>query len=178
MQTTNLGKVAIGTNKLKKSKIPLNRNIYGSCGFGEVNVHQLLEVDADEKTMLSNEVLLYLANVVSPTYGHVTQKFWNYFVAYTDLFKNYGALMSQTNVRRSAGVFVPQELPYMPKCLLLCAMLRGAHMSVYEVTVNSAGERIYTHPVADASNSSEIAQVTNFWNNLSQRMGGISVVRP
>lgn len=172
MQTTNLGEVAIGTNKLKKSKIPLNRNIYGSCGFGEVNVHQLLEVDADEKTMLSNEVLLYLANVVSPTYGHVTQKFWNYFVAYSDLFKNYGALMSQTNVRRSAGVFVPQELPYMPKCLLLCAMLRGAHMSVYEVTVNSAGERIYTHPVADASNSSEIAQITTFWNNLSQRMGG------
>lgn len=172
MQTTNLGSVAIGSDKLKHKKIPLNRNIYGSCGFGEVNVHQLLQVDADEKTMLSNEVLLYLANIVSPTYGHVAFKFWNYFVAYTDLFKNYGALMSQTNVKRSGGLFVPTRLPYMPKNLLLCSMLQGAHMTVYEVNISASGERTYSHPVANAGSSSELQNVTNFWNNLHTRMNG------
>lgn len=172
MQTTNLGSVAIGTNKLKHSKIPLNRNISGSCGFGEVNVHQVLQVDADEKTMISNEVLLYLANIVSPTYGHVNFKFWNYFVAYSDLFKNYPALMSQTNVKRSGGLFVPTELPWIPKCLLLAAMLQGAHMTVYEVNVSSSGTRTYTHPVADAGNSSELAQVATFYNNLFTRLDG------
>lgn len=172
MQTTNLGSVAIGTEQFKHKKIPLNRNIYGSCGFGEVNVHQLMQVDADEKTMISNEVLLYLANVVSPTYGHVNFKFWNYFVAYSDLFKNYGALMSQTNVKRSAGLFVPTRLPYMPKCLLLCAMLQGAHMSVYEVRINSAGERIYEHPVAAAGNSTEMGNIASFYNTVDQFLNG------
>lgn len=172
MQTTNLGSVAIGAEGFKHKKIPLNRNIYGSCGFGEVNVHQLLQVDADEKTMLSNEVLLYLANVVSPTYGHVAFKFWNYFVAYSDLFKNYGAFLSQTNVKRSGGLFVPTMLPYMPKCLLLCAMLQGAHMTVYEVSVDSVGERTYEHPVASASNSAEMQLVGAFYNTVTQDLGG------
>lgn len=172
MQTTNLGSVAIGAEGFKHKKIPLNRNIYGSCGFGEVNVHQLLQVDADEKTMLSNEVLLYLANIVSPTYGHVAFKFWNYFVAFSDLFKNYGPFLSQTNVKRSGGLFVPTQLPYMPKCLLLCAMLQGAHMSVYEVRTNSAGERIYEHPVAAAGNSSEMANIASFYNTVDQFLNG------
>lgn len=173
MQTTNLGNVAVKNAGFKHSKIPLNRNIYGSCGFGEINVHQVLPVDADEKTMISNEVLLYLASVCSPTYGHVSLKFWNYFVAYTDLYKNYPALMSQTNVKRSGGLFVPTRLPYIPKNLLLCAMLNGAHMSVYEVTVNADGTRNYYHPIAQAGNATELQNITNFWNNLHTRMNGL-----
>ena len=173
MQTTNLGKVAVKNDGVSRSKEPLNRNIYGSCGFGEVSVHQLLQLEPDDKTMINNETLLYLASIVSPTYGHVNLKFWNYFVQMTDLTKNYKEFLAQTNVRRSGGLFVPTQMPHAPRNLVALMFLFGAHMTAYEVTVDNAGVRTYTTPSGTYGNSAEMAKLATFYGNLVARSGGL-----
>lgn len=173
MQTTNLGKVAIKNDGVSRSKEPLNRNIYGSCGFGEVSVHQLLQLEPDDKTMINNETLLYLASIISPTYGHVNLKFWNYFVQMTDLTKNYKEFLAQTNVRRSGGLFVPTQLPHAPRNLVALMFLYGAHMTAYEVSVDPSGTRTYTTPSGTYGNPSEMAKLATFYGNLVARSGGL-----
>lgn len=171
MQTTNLGMAPVKSALGKTNKIPLNRNIYGSCGFGEVFVHNFKQVEADTKQMLSNETLLYLASVVSPTYGHVNMKFWTYFVAFSDLSRNVAGMLSQTNVVRAGSVLVPTKVPHIPRNLLSLLFLFGAQCSIYKVDVELTGERKYTQPSAMSNSAADIQNILDFVADVRTKTG-------
>ena len=65
MQSNSVGNVKIKTSTFKRSKFPLNKNVYTSCGFGEVQPIQCLALRPDSKTVLRPESLVYLASLAS-----------------------------------------------------------------------------------------------------------------
>lgn len=173
MQTVNLGMAPVKTAVDKKNKIPLNRNIYGSCGFGEVFPHNFKQVEAGTEQELSNETLLYLASVVSPTYGHVNMKFWTYFVAFSDLSRNVAAMLGQTNIVRAGNLIVPTKVPHVPRNLLSLLFLFGAQCSIYKVDIEIDGERKYTHPFAMSNNGDDFQNIFDFVNHVRTASGNL-----
>lgn len=143
MKTTNLGNVAVGNFGVKRSKIPINRNIYSSCGFGEVQVGQLLQVDADTETSFSVENLTFVEPIVAPTYGHASVKYWHYFVAMRDLFNDFDAFLAKTNVRKVGGLYVVNKLPHVRRNLLSTLLLWGCHCTIYKYQKSVQGHHIY-----------------------------------
>ena len=117
MQTTNLGNVAIQNQGVKRSAFPINRNIYTTCGFGEVQPVQLLPVKPHSATNFSIESLDYLASLVSPTYGHVNLEYYHYFVAYEDLFEEFSRMMAETARANSYNgqLQIMNTLPFMTR---------------------------------------------------------------
>ena len=143
MKTTNLGNVAVGNFGVKRSKVPINRNIYSSCGFGEVQVGQLLQVDPDTETSFSVENLTFVEPIVAPTYGHASVKYWHYFVAMRDLFADFDAFLAKTNVRKVGGLFVVNKLPHVKRNLLSTLLLWGCKCTIYKYSKDQAGHHIY-----------------------------------
>ena len=141
MQTTNLGNVAIQNQGVKRSKFPINRNIYTTCGFGEVQPVQLLPVKPHSATGFNMESLDYLASLVSPTFGHVNLEYYHYFVAYEDLFTEFPRMMAETARANSYSGQLQYitNLPFMTRKLLASWMLWGAHLSIYEVSSSVNG---------------------------------------
>ena len=143
MKTTNLGNVAVQDIGVKRSNLPINRNVFTSCGFGEVQPVQFLQVDADTETTFSIEDLTFVEALAAPVYGHCSVKYWHYFVAMRDLFKDFDALLAQTKVRKVGGLFVPHNVPYAPRNLISTMLLWGAKCTVYQYQVNSSGDKDY-----------------------------------
>ena len=143
MKTTNLGNIAVGNFGVKRSKIPINRNIYSSCGFGEVQVGQLLPVDADTETSFSVENLTFVEPIVAPTYGHASVKYWHYFVAMRDLFNDFDAFLAKTNIRKVGGLYVVNKLPHVRRNLLSTLLLWGCKCTIYKYTKSNQGHHIY-----------------------------------
>ena len=143
MKTTNLGNVAVQDIGVKRSSLPINRNVFTSCGFGEVQPIQFLQVDADTETTFSVEDLTFVEALAAPVYGHCSVKYWHYFVAMRDLFKDFDALLAQTKVRKVGGLFVPHNVPYAPRNLISTMLLWGAKCTVYQYKVNSNGDKEY-----------------------------------
>lgn len=143
MKTTNLGNVAVQDIGVKRSNIPINRNVFTSCGFGEVQPLQVLQVDADTETTFSVENLTFVEPIVAPVYGHCSVKYWHYFVAMRDLFEDFDALLAETKVRKVGGLFVPKKVPHAPRNLISTLLLWGAKCTVYTYSVNSDGTKTY-----------------------------------
>lgn len=143
MKTTNLGNVAVQDIGVKRSNIPINRNVFTSCGFGEVQPLQLLQVDADTETTFSVEDLTFVEPIVAPVYGHCSVKYWHYFCAMRDLFNDFDALLAETKVRKVGGLFVPKKVPHAPRNLISTMLLWGAKCTIYRYSVNADGTKSY-----------------------------------
>ena len=143
MKTTNLGNVAVQDIGVKRSNLPINRNVFTSCGFGEVQPVQFLQVDADTETTFSIEDLTFVEALAAPVYGHCSVKYWHYFVAMRDLFKDFDALLAQTKVRKVGGLFVPHNVPYAPRNLISTMLLWGAKCSIYTYSTDPSGNKVY-----------------------------------
>lgn len=171
MKSTNLGNVAIANVGVKKSAFPRNRNVYTSCGFGEVQPLQVLHCDADTDSTFSIESKMYLEPIVAPTYGHCKCEFWSYFVEYSDLFDRFKEIFSETpkvknsvmNLSPSLGV--PTTLPWCYRSLLSTLMLWGSFLTVYKVVPSADGTRKYTALVLD--DNSQTTDVANELQALS-----------
>lgn len=162
MKTTNLGNVAVGNFGVKRSKIPINRNIYSSCGFGEVQVGQLLQVDPDTETSFSIENLTFVEPIVAPTYGHASVKYWHYFVAMRDLFNDFDAFLAKTNIRKVGGLYVVNKLPHVRRNLLSTILLWGCHCTIYKYFKTTNGHHLYeTLKPTDLHDYQ--AKQSNFW---------------
>lgn len=162
MKTTNLGNVAVGNFGVKRSKVPINRNIYSSCGFGEVQVGQLLQVDPDTETSFSVENLTFVEPIVAPTYGHASVKYWHYFVAMRDLFNDFDAFLAKTNVRKVGGLFVVNKLPHVKRNLLSTLLLWGCHCTIYKYSKTTNGHHIY-ETLKPTSLADYVAKQSSFW---------------
>lgn len=174
MQSNSVGNVKIKTSTFKRSKFPLNKNIYTSCGFGEVQPIQCLALRPDSKTVLRPESLVYLASLASATYGHINVNLWHYFVNYSDLTDLYGQIMSETAVSRMDGVLAyPEKFPHMQRNYISTLPLWGAHCTCYVVDnlVNGTYQAAYPfYRQNDPDNSSyeHVQQViTELRNNAS-----------
>lgn len=169
MKSTNLGNIAIANVGVKKSAFPRNRNVYTSCGFGEVQPLQVLHCDADTDTTFSVESKMYLEPIVAPTYGHCKCEFWSYFVEYSDLFDRFKEIFSETPrvsiSTTGANASVPTTLPWCYRSLLSTLMLWGSFLTIYKVVPSADGTRKYTALVLD--DSSQTTDVANELQALS-----------
>lgn len=166
MKTTNLGNVAVQDIGVKRSNIPINRNVFTSCGFGEVQPLQVLQVDADTETTFSVENLTFVEPIVAPVYGHCSVKYWHYFCAMRDLFEDFDALLAETKVRKVGGLFVPKKVPHAPRNLISTMLLWGAKCTIYSYEVNSDGSKTYK-----AYRPTTTTELANFVNTLSGSLG-------
>lgn len=138
MKTNQIGNVRVFAQKGHSNRHNFSHNVYTSCGFGEVQPVFFKQCEADSKTLIKNEFLTYLANLNAPTYGHVKQEFWHYFVELEDLFTIFPQLMAQTEVPNISGDMVipkvqPEQLPNVSRNILSLLPLIGSHCTVYRV---------------------------------------------
>lgn len=180
MKSTNLGNVAIANQGVKKSPFPRNRNVYTSCGFGEVQPLQLLHCDADTDTKFSIESKMYLEPIVAPTYGHCKCEFWSYFVEYSDLIDRFKEIFSETPKSSSSGsAVVPNSLPWCYRSLLSTLMLWGSFLTIYKVVPQVDGRRTYTALVLDDSSqqvpvAGDLNAMATLFNTNIQTLYGVN----
>lgn len=162
MKTSQLGNVAIGNFGVSRSKLPINRNVFSSSSFGEVQVSQLLQVDPDTETSFSLENLTFVEPIVAPTYGHASVKYWHYFVAMRDLFDDFDAFLAKTNIRKVGGLYVVDKLPHVKRNLLSTLLLWGCKCTIYRYSKDTTGHHVY-ETLKPASVSDYLAKQSDFW---------------
>lgn len=172
MKTDQIGDVRVFSQKGHSNRHNFSHNVYTSCGFGEVQPTFCRLCDADSKTVIKNEFLTYLANLNAPTYGHVKQEFWHYFVEMEDLFEIFPRLMAQTPVPDLTGnqysnvtsKVQPQDLPYVSRNILSLLPLIGSHCTVYRVenSLNDNRQLMYVpNKVGDVNQATTQASYLN-----------------
>lgn len=132
MKTNTLGKVKMQSSVRPRSRFDLTHNVNTTFGFGETQPLSCRLLVPGTKSICSNESLIRLAPMVSPTFGLMKMKTWHYFVGMSDLSRNFAALMAQTKVSRFDRTFYPTQVPSMTACILYSQILNGAHCSVWE----------------------------------------------
>lgn len=131
MKTNSLGKVKISSSRRNRERFDFTHNVNTTFGFGETQPIALQTLVPGSKAIVSNESLVRLAPMVSPTFGLMKLKTWHYFVAMSDLSRNFVALMAQTKVARGDRVFYPESVPEMTCALLSAQILQGSHCSIW-----------------------------------------------
>lgn len=179
MKTNQIGNVRVFAQKGHANRHNYSHNVYTSCGFGEVQPTFCRLCDADSKTLIKNEFLTYLANLNAPTYGHVKQDFWHYFVEMEDLFTIFPQLMAQTQVPEltgGSGVLLghakvqPQHLPNVSRNILSLLPLIASHCTVYRVenSLNDGRQLMYVPDEVGAVNQATTQAA--FLNELNGSM--------
>lgn len=131
MKTNTLGKVSIQTAARPRARFNLSRSVNTTFGFGETQPITCRLLVPGTKTIVSNESLVRLAPMVSPTFGLMKLKTWHYFVGMSDLTRNFSALLGQTKVSRGKTTFYPEKVPHVRLDLLSALILNGAHCSIW-----------------------------------------------
>ena len=137
MKTNTLGKVSMQTANRPRARFDLSHNINTTFGFGETQPLTCRLLVPGTKTIVSNESLIRLAPMVSPTFGLMKLKTWHYFVGMSDLTRNFSALLGQTKITRGDRVFYPEKVPHCRLDILSAMILNGAHCSIWR---NSSAE--------------------------------------
>lgn len=131
MDTNNIGRISMKTGNLPRSKFPLSHDVFTSCGFGECQPVFFAPCDANTKSVISHDVLIRLAPMLSPTRTRVGLRLITKFVSMSDLTENFAFLMADKPVSRADKTFVPKALPSMPLNKLSALCLIGASMTLY-----------------------------------------------
>ena len=131
MKTNVLSKIPVGGADRSRSRFNFAHDINTTCGFGEIQPILGRLTPADTKTTLDFKSLVRLAPMIAPTFGRMHFKTWTQFIPCSDVSKNFDGLMSQTNVTRPAGTFVPQKMPHIQLSVLSTFCFVGADVTVY-----------------------------------------------
>lgn len=177
MKTDQIGDVRVFAQKGHSNKHNFSHNVYTSCGFGEVQPTFCRLCDADSKTRLKNEFLTYLANLNAPTYGHVRQEFWHYFVEMEDLFEIFPRLMAQTQVPDTTDTSVmskvsPTDLPNVSRNVLSLLPLIASHLTVYRVEQSLNDNRQLMYVPDKVGDTNQATTQAAFLNELETSIQG------
>lgn len=139
MKTNVLSKIPVGGADRSRARFNLAHDINTTCGFGEIQPILGRLTPADTKTTIDFKSLIRLAPMIAPTFGRMHFKTWTQFIPCSDVSKNFDAMMSQTNVTRPAGTFVPKAMAHLPLSILSSFCFVGADVTVYfdELALNS-----------------------------------------
>lgn len=139
MKTNVLSKIPVGGADRSRARFNFAHDINTTCGFGEIQPILGRLTPADSKTTLDFKSLVRLAPMIAPTFGRMHFKTWTQFIPCSDVSKNFDAMMSQTNVTRPAGTFVPKSMAHMPLSVLSTFCFVGSDVTVYfdELDLNS-----------------------------------------
>ena len=98
MKTNTLGKVSMQTANRPRARFDLSHNVNTTFGFGETQPLTCRLLVPGSKTIVSNESLIRLAPMVSPTFGLMKLKTWHYFVGMSDLTRNFSLTKQGTKI--------------------------------------------------------------------------------
>ena len=113
MNNNNLGRISMKTGNLPRKGFPLSADVYTTSGFGEVQPVLFTKCEPNTKSVLSHDVLVRLAPLLSPTRTRVGVRLTSKFVGMSELTENYAFMMADRAVARAEKVFIPKNLPYM-----------------------------------------------------------------
>lgn len=131
MKTNVLSKIPVGGADRSRARFNFAHDINTTCGFGEIQPILGRLTPADTKTTIDFKSLVRLAPMIAPTFGRMHFKTWTQFIPCSDVSKNFDAMMSQTNVTRPAGTFVPKTMAHIPLSILSTFCFVGADVTVY-----------------------------------------------
>lgn len=131
MKTNTLSKIPVGGADRSRFRFNFAHDINTTCGFGEIQPILGRLTPADTKTTLDFKSLVRLAPMIAPTFGRMRFKTWTQFIPCSDVSKNFDGMMSQTNVTRPAGTFVPQKMAHIPLAILSTFCFIGADVTLY-----------------------------------------------
>lgn len=117
--------------------------------FGSVVPGRFQRVYPDTEFGVGDSERVILTSLVAPCFGQLSLRSYSYFVPFSDLTRNFSALMAQQSVNRgssSSASFVPQTLPYILMRDLSAFVLTGAQMTVYSYDTNSNQATLYALP--------------------------------
>lgn len=134
MNNNNLGRISMKTGNLPRKGFPLSADVYTTSGFGEVQPVLFTKCEPNTKSVLSHDVLVRLAPLLSPTRTRVGVRLTSKFVGMSELTENYAFMMADRAVARAEKVFIPKNLPYMSLRKLSAMCLIGSHITLYAMS--------------------------------------------
>ena len=134
MNNNNIGRISMKTGNLPRKVFPLSADVYTTSGFGEVQPVLFTKCEPNTKSVLSHDVLVRLAPLLSPTRTRVGVRLTSKFVGMSELTENYAFLMADRAVARAEKTFVPKYLPNMQLRILSVMCLIGAKFTFYAMS--------------------------------------------
>lgn len=99
--------------------------------FGSVVPGRFQRIYPDTEFGVGDSERVLLTSLVAPCFGALSLKSFSYFVPFSDLTRNYAAMMAQQSVNRGSNTFVPQSMPSVSMRELSMNVLFGAQMTIY-----------------------------------------------
>lgn len=113
------------------SKLDLSGSVSTTLSMGKVNVKFSRRVLPYTKAIVGDESLVYLSPMVRPTYGKLFYKTWQYFIACSDLWKPYQAMMTKQPISVNGQMRTFTREPHAENRGLASFAFNGAKCSLY-----------------------------------------------
>lgn len=133
MKTNKQSKIKVKQSKYNRSKFNWTHDVNTTFSWGEIQPTQCKMLIPGSKTTMSTQNLIRLSPMVAPTFGRVKYKTFNQYVAISEIFPNFDAMMAQEPKSTAFGTKVPQKIPHVPLGKLSAYVLMGARATLYWV---------------------------------------------
>lgn len=137
MQNNKIGNVSVAFQDRKRTFKDKSSDLHTTMDFGSVVPGKVQRIYPNSKFSVGDSERIILTSLVAPCFGRISLKSYSYFVPFSDLTRNYAAMMAQEPVNRGSTSFVPQSLPRVKINDLSTAVLFGAQLTVYRYDTGS-----------------------------------------
>lgn len=131
MKTNKQKDIKVNKSGYKRSRFNWTHDVNTTFNWGEIQPTQCKMLIPNSKTTMKAQNLIRLAPMVAPTFGRVKYKTFNQFVAISEIFPNFDALMSQEPKSTSVKTKVPKAIPTVSLAKLSAWILHGSRATVY-----------------------------------------------
>lgn len=171
MKTNKQKDIKVNKSGFKRSRFNWTHDVNTTFNWGEIQPTQCKLLIPNSKTTMSAQSLIRLAPMVAPTFGRVKYKTFNQFVALSEIFPNFDAMMAQEPKSTSVKTKVPQAIPTCSLAQLSYWVLHGARATIYFAQPTLDGQ-------TDAQNAANGYYVTSYRKNPNGDLISSDVLKP
>ena len=129
----SLGRISMDTANRPAQRFPLSADVYTSCGFGEVQPVLFQPCQPNTSSVVSHDVLVRLAPLLSPTRSRMGVRLTTKFVGMSELTENFPFFLANRAVARAEKTFIPTKMPHMSLQKLSMMCLIGAKITFFQM---------------------------------------------
>lgn len=142
MKANKQSKIRVKNSGYKRSRFNWSHDVNTTFSWGEIQPTQCKLLIPGSKTTQQVQNLIRLAPMVAPTFGRVKYKTYNQFVALSEIFPNFDALLAQEPKATAGGTRVPNWIPYISLGKLSSYVLHGARATLYYTQGLTSADRL------------------------------------
>lgn len=131
MKSNKQSKIKVNKSGYKCARFNWSHDVNTTFNWGEIQPTQCKMLIPGSKTTMQAQNLIRLAPMVAPTFGRVKYKTFNQFVAMSEIFPNFDAMMAQEPKSTSVKTKVPQKIPTVSLGELSAWILHGSRATIY-----------------------------------------------